>query len=233
MRSKNDDVETQQTSVEFKSGGKTKLVYSSPSNNHGALTGLVIAHGAGGPMYSPFIRYFHTELAKRGFLTAKFNFPYMEAGRKIPDKREVLEEAYTTIVEQVRSSSYKPSSLFIGGKSMGGRIASQIAANGVEVDGLFFLGYPLHPPGRTDKLRDEHLFRIKKPMLFLSGTRDQFARKDLLEKVVSQIGPSARIHWLQNGDHSFKTPGEKGIGKSTEEALGVLTEWLESLSSKV
>ncbi len=156
----------------------------------------------------------------------------MEAGRKVPDKREILEEAYTTIVEEVRSSNFKPSSLFIGGKSMGGRIASQIAANGVEIDGLFFLGYPLHPPGRLDKLRDEHLFRIKKPMLFLSGTRDTFARRDLLEKVVSQIGSNAQIHWIQNGDHSFKTPGEKGIGKSTQEALGVLVEWLESHSSK-
>jgi predicted alpha/beta-hydrolase family hydrolase len=232
LQTKNNHVETQQTRVEFKSGGETKLVYCSPSNNENGLTGLIIAHGAGGPMYSPFIRYFHTELAKRGFLTAKFNFPYMEAGRKIPDKREILEEAYTTIVEQVRQSSYKPSSLFIGGKSMGGRIASQIAANGVEVDGLFFLGYPLHPPGRIDKLRDEHLFRIKKPMLFLSGTRDQFARRDLLEKVVSQMGSNAQIHWIQNGDHSFKTPGEKGIGKSSEEALGVLVEWLESHNPK-
>src|SRR5207253_7742765 len=94
--------------------------------------------------------------------------------------------------------------LFIGGKSMGGRIASQIAANGVDMNGLFFLGYPLHPIGKTDQLRDEHLYKIKKPMLFVSGTRDSFARRDLLEKVVSKIGSNAQIHWIENGDHSFK-----------------------------
>ncbi len=180
-------------------------------------------------MYSPFIRYFHTELAKRGFLTVKFNFPYMEARRKIPDRRQVLEESYRTIIEKVRSSKYEPSSLFIGGKSMGGRIASQIAADGVDIDGLFFLGYPLHPPGKTDSLRDEHLYRIKEPMLFLSGTRDSFARKDLLETVVSRIGPNAQVHWIQDGDHSFKTPEEKaGASRAYQEALGVLVDWVEA-----
>lgn len=184
-------------------------------------------------MHTAFISYFHTELAKRGFLTVKFNFPYMEARRKVPDRRQVLEESYRKIVETIRSSKYKPSSLLIGGKSMGGRIASQIAANGTDVDGLFFLGYPLHPPGRTDQLRDEHLYRIRKPMLFLSGTRDPFARKDLLEKVVAKIGPNAEIQWIHDGDHSFKTPGEKGgFGKANEEALKVLVGWVEAQQLK-
>lgn len=180
-------------------------------------------------MHTPFIRYFHTELSKQGFLTVKFNFPYMEARRKVPDRRPILEESYRLIVEQARSSRYKPSTMFIGGKSMGGRIASQIAADGTDVDGLFFLGYPLHSPGRTESLRDEHLYRIKKPMLFLSGTRDSFARKDLLEQVVSKIGPNAQIHWIPEGDHSFKMPGEKGgVGKACQEALGVLVEWVRA-----
>jgi len=233
LQASNIPVKTEQTKVEFKLGGETSIVYCSPSNPDSALTGMIVAHGAGGPMHSPFIRYFHTELAKQGFLAAKFNFPYMEAGRKVPDKRQILEEAYTTIVEQVRSSHFKPVSLFIGGKSMGGRIASQIAANGTDVDGLFFLGYPLHPPGKTEQLRDQHLFRIKKPMLFLSGTRDAFAKRDLLESAVSKIGSNAQIHWMENGDHSFKTPGEKGgVGKLCPEALEVLVGWVEAHEPK-
>lgn len=209
-----------------------RLVYSSNFVQRDELTCLIIAHGAGGPMHTPFISYFHTELARRGFLTVKFNFPYMEAHRKVPDRRPVLEESYRKIVETVRSSKYEPSRLLIGGKSMGGRIASQIAANGVDIDGLFFLGYPLHPVGKTDQLRDEHLYGIKKPMLFISGTRDPFARKDLLETVVSKIGSNAEIHWIQEGDHSFKTPGERsGFSRVYEEALRVLVGWVEAQQS--
>ena len=182
-------------------------------------------------MHSPFVRYFHTELAKHGFIAVKFNFPYMEAGRKVPDRKDVLEGSYKTIIEQAKSHTDNGSRMFIGGKSMGGRIASQVvAADGIDVDGLFFLGYPLHPPGRVDQLRDQHLYTIKKPMLFLSGTRDSFAGKDLLEKVIHTIGPNAQLHWIEEGDHSFKTPGAKsGISGGTQEALGVLLEWLEKL----
>ena len=182
-------------------------------------------------MHTPFIRYFHTELAKQGFLTVKFNFPYMEARRRVPDRREILEESYRTIVDQARNDDHRPSRMFIGGKSMGGRIASQVAANGVDVNGLFFLGYPLHPIGKTDQLRDEHLYRIKKPMLFVSGTRDSFARRDLLEKVVSEIGSSAQIHWIENGDHSFKTPDAKtGNTDPLHEALVSLVGWFRTIA---
>ena len=182
-------------------------------------------------MQSPFIRFFHSELARHGYITLKFNFPYMEARRKIPDKREVLEATYRTIIEQAMNKSPEPARTIIGGKSMGGRIASQVAAsNGVKVDGLFFLGYPLHPPGRTERLRDEHLYKITKPMLFLSGTRDSFARKDLLESVVAKIGATARIHWIEDGDHSFKTTKKvPGDPTGTAEALSILLEWLENV----
>jgi uncharacterized protein len=182
-------------------------------------------------MHTPFIRYFHTELAKQGFLTVKFNFPYMEARRRVPDRREVLEESYRTIVDHAKNSTHRPARMFIGGKSMGGRIASQVAANGVEVNGLFFLGYPLHPIGKTDQLRDEHLYKIKKPMLFVSGTRDSFARRDLLEKVVSKIGSNAQIHWIENGDHSFKTPDPKpGTADALHEALVSLVDWFQTVA---
>jgi uncharacterized protein len=220
-----------QAKIKLVRGGETSIVYGIPSKIHDPSTCLIIAHGAGGPMHTPFIRYFHSELAKRGFLTVKFNFPYMEARRRVPDRREILEESYRTVVDQARNGRPKPTRLFIGGKSMGGRIASQIAANGVDVNGLFFLGYPLHPIGKTDQLRDEHLYRIKKPMLFVSGTRDSFARQDLLETVVSKIGPNAEIHWIQNGDHSFKTPDvKKGSADTLQEALASLLAWMQRIA---
>jgi predicted alpha/beta-hydrolase family hydrolase len=155
----------------------------------------------------------------------------MEARRRVPDRKEVLEESYRTVVEHAKNGRLKPERMLIGGKSMGGRIASQIAANGEDVSGLFFFGYPLHPIGKTDQLRDEHLYRIKKPMLFVSGTRDSFAKQDLLEKVISKIGSSAQIHWIQNGDHSFKTPDAKtGSTDALQEALTSLLDWLQTIA---
>src|SRR5437879_12333978 len=143
-------------------------------------------------MYSPFITYFHTELARRGFLTIKFNFPYMEDRKRIPDRKSVLEDSFRRVVEQVRTGPHKPTSIFLGGKSMGGRIASQAVAGGLESDGLFFLGYPLHPPGMPAKLRDSHLYQVKVPMLFVSGTRDQFGRTHLLDEGVNKSGAGSR-----------------------------------------
>jgi uncharacterized protein len=227
----NDSYKLEQSKIELPKGGETSLVYAIPSRMRDPATGLIIAHGAGGPMHSPFIRFFHTELARQGFLTVKFNFPYMEARRKVPDRADVLETTYRAIVETVRDDKLRTARIFIGGKSMGGRIASQVAANnGVDIDGLFFLGYPLHPPGKNEQLRDAHLYKIKKPMLFVSGTRDSFAQKDLLERVVTKIGPNAQLSWIENGDHSFKTPPAKGndpIG--TSEALTILVRWLQRI----
>ncbi len=224
-------VTMEKATVQVDAGKKMSVVFGVPSNLARDPTCLVIAHGAGGPMYSPFITYFHTELARKGFLTVKFNFPYMEARKKVPDKRDVLEASYRRVVEHVRSSKHNPDRFFIGGKSMGGRIASQIAANEVDIDGLFFLGYPLHPPGRLDQLRDEHLYRISKPMLFVSGTNDAFATRSLLERVLVKLGPNARVHWVQGGDHSFNTHDGKSLSKTYEEVLSVLVGWLGNVRS--
>jgi uncharacterized protein len=227
----NSSFKIEQSKVELVKGGETSLVYAIPDKMRDPATCAIIAHGAGGPMHSPFIRFFHAELAREGFLTVKFNFPYMEARRKVPDRNDVLEATYRTIVEQARNR-LPTAHLFIGGKSMGGRIASQVAANnGIDINGLFFLGYPLHPPGKNEQLRDAHLYKIKKPMLFVSGTRDSFAKKDLLEKVVSKIGPNAQLSWIENGDHSFKTSTAKGNDpKGTSEALTILVRWLQTIA---
>jgi len=222
-------LEMEQSTIASLKGGHFGIVYATNSNSANGQTCLIIAHGAGGPMYSPFITYFHKGLAERGYLTVKFNFPYMEARRKILDKKEILETSYRQVIEEVKASRYRPKRIFVGGKSMGGRIASQVVASGVNVEGLFFLGYPLHRPGQPELLRDEHLYRIERPMLFLSGTKDQFAKRELLAEVVSKLGGKAEIHWIEGGDHSFNThQGKDDLVKSYNEAMETLDIWLKA-----
>jgi predicted alpha/beta-hydrolase family hydrolase len=232
LRDAEDRLETEQSKIVSSKGGHLGIVYATTSTPAVGQICLIIAHGAGGPMYSPFITYFHKGLAEKGYLTVKFNFPYMEARRKIPDKREVLEASYRQVVDEVKASRYRPKQIFVGGKSMGGRIASQVVASGLDVEGLFFLGYPLHRPGQPEMLRDEHLYRIERPMLFLSGTKDQFAKRELLEGVVSKLGDKAEIHWIEGGDHSFNThEGKDALVKTYEEALETLDTWLRTNSA--
>ncbi len=229
MREAEGRLRMEQSKIVSPKGGHFGIVYANASNPSVGQTCLIIAHGAGGPMYSPFITYFHKGLAEKGYLTVKFNFPYMEARRKVPDKREVLEASYRQVIEEVKASKYQPKRVFVGGKSMGGRIASQVVASGVDVEGLFFLGYPLHRPGQPEMLRDEHLYRIERPMLFLSGTKDQFARRELLAGVVSKLGDRAEIHWIEGGDHSFNThQGKDDLLKSYDEAMETLDTWLKA-----
>src|SRR5215467_13328501 len=155
-------------------------------------TAIIFAHGAGQGMHSPFMTYFHRELANRGFLSVKFNFEYMDAKRRVPDPQPKLQARYRSIVEEV-ITAHSPSRLIIGGKSMGGRVASYIAGDTPGVDGLVFLGYPLHAPGKMDQLRDQHLYALKIPMLFISGTKDTFAERNLLDDVVRRIGDNATL----------------------------------------
>jgi predicted alpha/beta-hydrolase family hydrolase len=174
-------------------------------------------------MNSPFMNYFQAELTARGFLTIKFNFDYMEAKRKVPDPQPKLQARYRAVIHDVLAE-HKPKRLIIGGKSMGGRVASYIAGDVPEVEGLVFLGYPLHPPGKQDQLRDEHLYDLKKPMLFISGTRDTFAERALLESVVAKIGKHAKLVWIEGGDHSLKT-GKKGT-ESLAIAVNEIDQWI-------
>ena len=190
-------------------------------------TAIILAHGAGQGMDSPFMTYFHDELAKCGFLSVKFDFEYMETGRRLPDPQPKLQARYRSVVDQVLTT-YSPNPLIIGGKSMGGRVASCIAGDTPGVGGLVFLGYPLHPPGKTDQLRDQHLYTLKMPMLFISGTRDPFAEHDLLERVIAKIGSSASLVWMQGGDHSLKR-GRKDT-ESLPFAVKAIDNWIRELS---
>ena len=177
-------------------------------------------------MHSPFMSYFHNELAQCGFLSVKFNFEYMEARRRFPDPQPKLQSRYRSVVDQVLAD-YSPKQLVIGGKSMGGRVASYIAADAPGVGGLVFLGYPLHPPGKTDQLRDQHLYGLNVPMLFISGTKDPFAGHDLLERVVEKIGNTATLVWVQGGDHSLKQG--RNDKESLPFAVKVIEDWIRRL----
>jgi predicted alpha/beta-hydrolase family hydrolase len=185
---------------------------------------IILAHGAGQGINSPFMKFFHEALPKRGFLSVQFNFEYIEKGRKIPDPQPKMQALYRDVVREV-AEVHHPRKIFIGGKSMGGRVASYIAAGTEGVRGLVFLGYPLHAPGKHDQLRDAHLYEIELPMLFLSGTRDTLAERHLLEKVVQRLGPRATLVWTEGGDHSLKV-GRSGTAP-LEAAADAIREWLK------
>lgn len=166
---------------------------------------VVLAHGAGGDMSDRVLVGLSKALEADEIATLRFNFPYREAGRRTPGSQRDAEACYRSIADFARRLDVP---LYLGGKSYGGRIATHIVADGYEVDGLVLLSYPLHPPGRFDKLRDEHLARIAAPMLFVQGTRDTFARPDLLEKTRAAL-PNATHVPIENGDHGLKARGRK------------------------
>ena len=183
-------------------------------------TAIILAHGAGQGMDSPFMKFFHSELANRGFLSVQFNFEYMDAKRKFPDPQPKMQALYRRVVEEV-VEAHRPRSIVIGGKSMGGRVASYIAADTPAISGLVFLGYPLHPPRKPDQLRDAHLYDIHLPMLFLSGTADEFAERHLLESVVKRLSNRATLVWTEKGDHSLK------VGKTGQAPLVAAADSIE------
>ena len=180
-------------------------VYARPDN---PFATLVVAHGAGAGMEHPFMSGFTRALNDDGVATLRFNFPYREAGRKFPDRPPAAIAAWRAAMDAARSRS-EGEPLWAAGKSFGGRMASMAVAEGMPASGLVYLGYPLHPPGKPEKLRDEHLYGLELPMLFLQGTRDTFATPELLEGVVSRVGPIATLHGCEGGDHSFAVAGHK------------------------
>jgi len=173
---------------------------------------IVLAHGAGAPMDSPFMNAFADGLAERDFRVVRFEFPYMAARRKggrrgPPDREPVLREAYAAVVASLGGER-----LVIGGKSLGGRIASLIADE-IGVAGLVCLGYPFHPPGKPRVLRTKHLRAIRTPALIVQGQRDSLGNQD--EVAGYELSRNIRIHWLADGDHSFKP--RKASGRSEQQ----------------
>jgi uncharacterized protein len=193
---------------------------------------LILAHGAGASQSSSFMVRFATSLAARGIDTVTFNFVYTEQRRRLPDRNDRLEHCYRTVIEAVRGGKFHDDAgrrkLVIGGKSMGGRIASQVAAAGQEgIAGLVFLGYPLHPPGRPDKLRSKHLPDIRAPMLFVQGSRDAFGTPEELRAVFRELEVAADLCVVEGGDHSFKVPKRSATQDQVYEfVLDEIVRWL-------
>ncbi|HSC26760.1 MAG TPA: alpha/beta family hydrolase [Vicinamibacterales bacterium] len=187
-------------------GGQEITVYSAAS----PAAVLVLGHGAGAGQQSPFMVRFARGMASRGVTAVTFDFPYMPARRKVPDRAPVLEASWRQAIEATRAQiGGEP--LFIGGKSLGGRIASHVAAQGgVGIRGLVFLGYPLHPPGKPEQRRDAHLPQIAAPMLFVQGTRDPFGTADEIRALLPSL-QRAELHEIAGGDHSLKVSGRPGV----------------------
>ena len=182
----------------------------------GAAKALFVAgHGAGSHMEHRSMLQLAKVLRARGFDVVRFNFLYREKGSRVPDRMPKLQACFTAVVEKYRPAGKK---LVIGGRSMGGRVASMLAAEGLQCDGVLLLAYPLHPAGQIEKLRVEHLPRIKVPVLCINGTRDALCDRDIMERSIAGLRWDMR--WLEGKDHSFPVTDEVG------ELAG---RWLEKL----
>ena len=205
----------------------TARLYRAPAGRRAGVA-LILGHGAGAGQASPFMVRCAADLAARGIDAVTFNFLYTERGQRLPDRNDRLEACYRAVIAAMRAEpALAGSRLTIGGKSMGGRIASQVAAGGDigDLAGLVFLGYPLHPPGKPERRRAAHLPRIGAPMLFVQGERDAFGTPDELAPVIAELAPRAALYVVAGGDHSFKL--RKSAGRSQAEAESAVQDEIE------
>jgi predicted alpha/beta-hydrolase family hydrolase len=248
------------------------LLYVARKQGRVAMT-VILGHGAGANQLHPFMRLFASGLAERGFDAITFNFVYMEQGRRAPDPKAKLEVCYRAVIAAAtQHKKLKGNRVVIGGKSMGGRIASEVAAanslecgdssplskaltsqrtpnlkaetthasiegktdsnqrDKVNIAALVFLGYPLHPPGKPEQLRDAHLKDIHAPMLFVQGSRDAFGTPDELRAVIKRDRLRATLHVIEDGDHSLKVPKSTRITQQQvyDSAMDEIAHWLKT-----
>ena len=213
------------------------LLYPAAKKNRIDVT-ILLGHGAGANQLSGFMQLFARGLADRGLDAMTFNFIYTEKGKGAPDPKAKLETCFRAVIQAaLKHKSLKGNKLIIGGKSMGGRIASQVAAAACaegdalanEIAGLVFLGYPLHPPGNATKLRVEHLPEIKMPMLFVQGTRDSLGTTDEIRPIIKKLRLPAEIFVIEGGDHSFKAPKKFGLTQDEiyDAAMNEIMKWIK------
>ena len=188
---------------------------------------FIYAPGAGSNINDTFGRYASDKLVEAGITTVRFQFPYVEAGRRRLDAPDVLEATWRAAIEQER---LRASRMVVGGRSMGGRIAPQVVAKGVVVDALALFAYPLHPPGRPKQLRDRHLSAITVPTLLCSDTRDAFGTPEELNEASGKI-PFHNVHFLDGGDHGFTPLKASGLTRQDVwwEAVEAMLDWLRAL----
>ncbi len=185
------------------------LAYQGPTR--GVDRAVLLAHGAGADMHAAALTRVADALAAVKVPSLRFNFPYRSAGRRAPDRPPVLDAAVReAAAELARITKLPPGRLVLGGRSMGGRVCSMVAAD-TGAAGLVLLGYPLHPPGAADKLRVEHFAKLRMPVLFASGTRDSFGTPQELRRHAKKIKGSVTFHWVDTGDHGFKPLKSSGL----------------------
>lgn len=198
---------------------------------------VIVAHGAGNDMENPLLVYFCEHLAQAGYLAVRFNFPYKEHGRKAPDRQPILEDTWQHVRQFIKNEAgYSLQKVFVSGKSMGGRVASEMLAKGSLIaDGIIFLGYPLHPAGNKEKLRDAHLYHIGCPMLFFEGTRDTLCDLDILKVVLERLGDQADLEVIEGGDHSFNVPKRSSLTMQDvyEKIAARSIEWIRKIQDYV
>ena len=196
-----------------------------------ARTVFVCGHGAGGNMQDRAMLAATGEFVRRGLNVVRFNFLYNENKGGRPDPMPVLKDCYSAVVADVRQR-LQPELLIVGGRSMGGRVASMLAADGFDCAGLLLLAYPLHPPGRLNQLRDAHLPAIRVPVLCFNGTRDEMCTPELMEKALQSVQTRWEMHWLDGADHSFRVLKRSGrtdadvlreVGEASEQWISSLT----------
>jgi len=227
-------VEPRSISVDLQNGHTTVLIYSAPTAA-ARPAALILAHGAGAPQRHPFMVSAARALSERGIDVLTFNFLYMEQGRKVPDRMPQLVACYRAVIDlarvEVESARER---LFIGGKSMGGRAATHVASDdpAAAISGIVLLGYPLHPPGRPEALRDAHLPGVRRPMLFVQGSRDSFGTPSELKPVLASLSPLPTLHTVQGGDHSFKMAGRDAKTRQPSidsEIYDTVVEWINGV----
>ena len=197
----------------------------------GASIAFICAHGAGGNMSDRGLLAVSAVMRAQGVDVVRFDFPYKERRSGRPDPMPLLKKTIEAVVARTRSE-LRPKTLLIGGRSMGGRAASMLAADGFACDGLLLLAYPLHPAGKPEQLRDAHLPKISVPVLCFNGTRDALCTRDLMERVLEGVGDNWTMHWLDGADHSFHVL--KSSGRTDAQVLAEIGDasgaWVEQWS---
>jgi predicted alpha/beta-hydrolase family hydrolase len=210
-------------------GEETSAVFEPATTSDEGIV-FVCAHGAGGNMNDRGMLQTANALRSRGMGVVRFNFLYKEKGSGRPDPMPSLKNCVTAVVKRVRDE-LEPRTLLIGGRSMGGRAASMLAADGFDCDGLLLLAYPLHPAGLPDKLRDAHLPAIRVPVLCFSGTRDALCRRDLMQAALKTVKTSWVMHWVEGADHSFHVL--KSSGRTDGEVLIEIANAAEAWAARL
>ena len=198
----------------------------------GSRVSIVIAHDQGGDQTDPVVEGIHRELTERRYLSLRFNFPFGEAGKRRPDSMTVLRRTFRAAVSILgRDPTAAPAHLFVGGKGLGARVAAEVAASRVRVDGLFFMGYPLHPQGKPERAQADELYRVVSPMLFLQGARDRRCDLDLLRRTLARVGAPTTLHVAEEADHHFKVlkKSNRTDEEVREELIGTVDAWIEKV----